>query len=194
MRIVIVGISGCGKTTLATQLAARFDIPRIELDALNWDPGWRNMSIEAPETFIRRVALAVAAPDWVLDGNYSLVRPLVWPRATHLIWLDYDRPVVMARVIRRSLRRAWTRDELWNGNRERWTNMWHPSHPISWAWRHWRGRRAQIEGALESGEYDHLQVIRLRRPAEASGVVAWLIGPQGAPPETPPETPPEIRG
>jgi hypothetical protein len=69
----------------------------------------------------------------VVDGNYGLVRDLVWRRATHLIWLDYERPVIMHRVIRRSLARAVLRTELWAGNRERWLHMLRPSHPIRWA-------------------------------------------------------------
>jgi hypothetical protein len=37
----------------------------------------------------------VAGNASVLDGNYGIVRDLVWRRATHLIWLDYDRPIIM---------------------------------------------------------------------------------------------------
>ncbi len=177
MRVVIVGTSGSGKTTLAKSLAERFALPRIELDALNWGPGWLERSRDEPAEFARLVADAVAAEAWVLDGNYSQVRALVWPRATHLVWLDYERPVVMARVIRRSLARAWHGQELWNGNRERWRNMLRPSHPIRWAWNTWRERRAQIERLIASGEYDHLHAIRLRRPAEALEVPGWLTKP-----------------
>jgi hypothetical protein len=59
----------------------------------------------------------------VVDGNYGPVRDRVWQRATHLVWLDYERPVIMALVISRTLVRAVLRTELWAGNRERWRNM-----------------------------------------------------------------------
>src|SRR5688500_3597481 len=39
-RIIVVGSSGSGKSTLGEQLAARLDVPFIELDALYWEPGW----------------------------------------------------------------------------------------------------------------------------------------------------------
>ena len=41
MRIVVVGTSGAGKTTLARRIAALLMLPHIELDAINWQPGWR---------------------------------------------------------------------------------------------------------------------------------------------------------
>jgi adenylate kinase family enzyme len=174
MRIAVVGTSGSGKTTLAKALAMQLTLPSIELDALNWQAGWRDLSRTDPEEFIRRVTVAIAPEAWVLDGAYGLVRDLVWGRATHLIWLDYERRVVMYRVIRRSLVRATLRTEMWAGNRERWSHMLRPSHPIRWAWNTWHGRRRQFEERLDSDEYAHLVVVRLRRPREAEELVHQL--------------------
>jgi hypothetical protein len=53
------------------------------------------------------------------DGNSAEVRDLLWPHVTTLVWLDYPRRVVMGRVIRRSIRRAGAKLELWNGQRLR---------------------------------------------------------------------------
>jgi adenylate kinase family enzyme len=146
MRIVVVGTSGAGKTTLARRIAALLMLPHIELDAINW----------------------------VVDGNYGPVRDRVWQRATHLVWLDYERPVIMARVISRTLFRAVMRTELWAGNRERWRQMLRPSHPIRWAWTTWRRRRAELEALLGQQAQAHLIVHRVRRPAGADGVVREL--------------------
>jgi adenylate kinase family enzyme len=110
------------------------ELPHIELDAINWQAGWRDLTRHDPEEFVRRVNEAIRAEAWVLDGNYGPVRDRVWPRATHLVWLDYGRPVIMARVISRTLFRAVLRTELWAGNRERWRQLLRPSHPIRWAW------------------------------------------------------------
>jgi hypothetical protein len=52
------------------------------------------------------VTEAIQANRRVVDANYGPVRDIVWTRATHLVWLDYPRPVIMARVIRRSLLRT----------------------------------------------------------------------------------------
>ena len=148
MRIVVIGTSGAGKTTLARAIARQFRLPHIELDAINWQPGWHDIARHDPPEFIRRVAAATQADAWVLDGNYSIVREQVWQRATHLVWLDYARRVVMARVIRRSVVRAILRTELWAGNREQWRHFLHPSHPIRWAWTTWAQRRRETAERL----------------------------------------------
>ena len=174
MRIAVVGTSGSGKTTMASRISAALGIPHIELDALHFEPGWRALSEHDPDEFIQRVAEATAAYAWVADGNYSIVRHLFWGRATHLVWLDYDRPVVMARVIRRSLIRAVFQTELWAGNREDWRRLFHASHPISWAWTTWRRKRVTIGAALASAEHAHLTTLRLRYPREAAAVIPEL--------------------
>src|SRR5215831_10932803 len=107
MRIVVVGTSGAGKTTLARRIADRLQLPHIELDAINWQSEWRDLTRHDPEEFVRRVTEAIQAEAWVVDGNYGPVRERVWKRATHLVWLDYERAVIMARVISRSLLRAF---------------------------------------------------------------------------------------
>ena len=153
MRISVVGTTGSGKTTFAKALAAQLGLPLIEMDALNWQAGWRDLSRADPEEFIRRVTVAIAPEAWALDGAYGLVRDLVWRRATHLIWLDYERRVIMYRVICRSLVTAALRTEMWAGNRERWSHMLRPSHPIRWAWGTWRRRRRDFEERLQRDEY-----------------------------------------
>jgi adenylate kinase family enzyme len=175
MRIVVVGTSGAGKTTLAHRIAASLELPHIELDAINWQSGWRDLTRHDPEEFVRRVNEAIRAEAWVLDGNYGPVRDRVWLRATHLVWLDYERPVIMARVISRTLIRAVLRTELWAGNRERWRHMLRPSHPIRWAWNTWERRRRETAERLAQSECAHLVVFRLRRPSEVRRTIEFLV-------------------
>ena len=175
MRVVVVGTSGAGKTAMATSIASALKLPCIELDRLHWEPNWEALSVTNPNEFVRRVSAAISASDaWVSDGNYGVVRDLIWRRATHLVWLDYSRVVVMHRVIKRSIARAFDQKELWAGNREDWRRWLRPSHPIRWAWSTWRVRRLRFEELLNSAEYRHLVVLRLRTPCDAAKVVDQL--------------------
>jgi len=176
MRIAVIGTAGAGKTTLARAIAARLNLPHIELDAINWQPGWRDLDRHDPHEFVRRVTAAIQAEAWVLDGGYHSIRDILYRRATHLVWLDYERPVIMARVIRRSLLRAILRTELWagTGNRERWRHLLRPSHPIRWAWSTWRRRRRETAERLRKTEYAHLMVLRLQRPRESPQAIELL--------------------
>jgi len=175
MRVVVIGTSGAGKTAMATSIASALNLPCIELDRLHWQANWEALSETNPNEFVRRVSTTISASDaWVSDGNYGIVRDLIWRRATHLIWLDYSRSVVMYRVIKRSFARALDQKELWAGNREDWRNWLRPSHPIRWAWSTWRERRFRFEELLKRVEYRHLVVLRLRSPCDAAAVIDQL--------------------
>lgn len=114
-RIVVVGTTGTGKTTMAQRLADRLRLPHVELDALHWGPNWT----EAPrEIFRARVTGALHGDAWVVDGNYGKVRDLVWSRADTVIWLDYPLWLILWRLASRTTRRVIARETLWNGNRE----------------------------------------------------------------------------
>jgi hypothetical protein len=117
----------------------------------------------------------------VLDGGYSSVRDALFRRATHLVWLDYERRVIMVRVIRRSLLRVVLRTELWagTGNRERWRHLLQPSHPIRWAWSTWDRRRRETAERLVENDYAHLVVLRLRRPREVRRALDLLADAAG---------------
>ena len=108
-----MGTSGSGKTTLGRRLSAALGVPIIELDTINWLSHWYDLSLNEPDQFVRRVALAIAPDAWVSDGKHGLVRRLIWARATDPIWLDYSRAVIMPRIIGRSLWRSLTKAVVW---------------------------------------------------------------------------------
>lgn len=167
-RIVIVGTTGSGKTTLARRLSEQTGIPHIELDALHWGPNWQ----EAPlDTFRERIAAALTESTWIVDGNYSKVRDIVWGGANTLIWLDYTFPLVFTRLIRRTFRRVVQREELWNGNRERWGNVLSRHSLLWWAIKTYPRNRRRYPELLARPEYSHLTVIRLGSP---SATERWL--------------------
>ena len=176
MRISVIGTSGAGKSTFARRLAHAVGSPCVELDAINWQPGWRDLNTHDPAEFRRRVAEAAAAEAWVSDGNYRGVQDLILARATHLVWLDYSRWLVMGRVLRRSLVRALTGRELWagTGNREAFGRWLSKEHPIRWAWDTYDGRRRRFEALFADPALEQLTRHRLRRPSEAGPLIRRL--------------------
>jgi len=152
-------------------LARRLELPHIELDALHWEPNWTEASTEV---FRRRTEEALQADGWVADGNYSKVRDLVWGSADLLVWLDYALPVIMGRLVSRTLRRVITREVLWNGNQEEWRVAFF-SRDSLWLWvlQSYRRRRKQYPVQFARAEYCHLEVLRLRSPRATR---QWLSG------------------
>ena len=181
-RVSVVGTSGSGKSTLARELAAILGVPYLELDAVHHQPGWEPL----PTGEFRRLVAAEAAADgWVIDGNYGKVRDLVWARADTVVWLDLPKRTVMRQIVWRTLRRVSRRQELWNGNRERWRNFsWNPEQSvISWAWHKHASDRAKYAAAAADPANAHLRFVRLASRRDA---VRFLVkarpprGPQGA--------------
>lgn len=170
-RIIVIGISGCGKTTIARRLAQHYGVPHIELDALHWQPNWK---MDDLETFRKKVAQALSGPAWVADGNYGKVRDLAWPRATALVWLDYPLPVILWRLVYRTIKRVITQEKLWNDNRETIRGVFFSKDSLFlYVLKNYRRSRATWGELLSSPEYIHLQVTRLRSPAETR---RWLAG------------------
>jgi adenylate kinase family enzyme len=130
----VQGTSGSGKTTLSAALAEALGVTCLELDGLYQQSNWTPLEIEE---FRARVESFVEQPGWVVDGNYSHVRDILWPLASTILIIDLPKRVVMTRVIKRTFLRIMKRKELWNGNRESWRNVL--SHDpmrniILWAW------------------------------------------------------------
>jgi adenylate kinase family enzyme len=170
-RVVVLGVTSSGKSTLAAELARRFDLCFIELDALHWEPGWQ----EAPlEVFRARVEDAVQAERWAVAGNYHVVRDLIWPKAEALIWLDYPFLTVLWQLTRRTFTRWWTRELLWGTNRERlWSHfkLWSDESLFYWLFKTYRRRRREYPLLFAEPEHRHLNVIRLKNPQDTE---KWL--------------------
>ena len=168
-RFSIGGISGSGKSTVGRAVAARLDLPYVELDALVHGPNWT----EATSDELReRIDAAIDGADgWVVDGNYrSKIGDYVLRRADTLVWLDLPLRICLARAGRRTLGRIRDREELWNGNRETIRNTFFASDSLFvWAVRSHRANRTRIPKYVAANP--HLDVVHLRSPRE---VREWL--------------------
>lgn len=165
-RIIVIGTSGSGKTTMARKIAERLGFPHTELDSLHWEADW----VEAPlDRFQRRATEATTGPCWVLDGNYNKVREITWAAADTLVWLDYPLPLILWRLLGRTLHRVFAREELWSGNRERLVTQFFSRESLFlWAIGSHRRHRTQYPALFQRPEYRHLAVIHLRSPGDAA--------------------------
>jgi adenylate kinase family enzyme len=168
--VLVAGISGAGKTTLASRVAEITGGAHTELDSLFHGPDWTPR-----EQFMADVEAFSAASSWTTEWLYRASRPLLGSRADLMVWLDLPfTTVVLPRVVRRTVRR-WRRHEvLWNGNvepplRTIFTNR---DHIIRWSIRTRRSTADNLAALV--GTRPDLVVVHLRSQREAD---QWLVGP-----------------
>jgi adenylate kinase family enzyme len=167
-RIVIVGSTGSGKTTLARELSRGVEAPHIELDAFNWGPNWTAVS---QDLFRARVSEAVSAERWIVDGNYHVIRDIVWPRADCIVWLNYSLPVVLGRLLRRTARRILTGEPCCNGNRESLRMAFSKESILLWALCTYGRRKKEFPPLLAERAAAGTTIVEHETPAETD---AWL--------------------
>ncbi|MFC7843794.1 adenylate kinase [Streptomyces sp. NPDC057382] len=167
-RILVVGVTGVGKSTLAHILSSRLGLPYHEMDALYFNgPDWATNN-----KLTEDVSRLTAEPHWIIDSlGCPEVRDLLWDRADTVMWLDYSKRVIMPRVLRRSFRRTVTREVLFGGNRETWAGWLSREHPAWWAWSQHGARRREVERRVRDTRFAPLDTLRFRHPNDTA---AWL--------------------
>lgn len=166
-RINVIGTTGSGKSYFAQALARRLGCEYIQMDRLHWQPAWGEST---SEELLAKLASSVKADAWVLDGNYSKTNTVKWQYADTIICLDYSFVRTLYQLLRRTLRRVSTREELWpgTGNIETWRRSFLSSDSILiWFLRTYSKNRSTYETLQFSPKYRHIRIIRLRSPAHA---------------------------
>jgi len=144
-------------------------VPHVELDALFWNAGWQETPLDE---FKERVTAALDADGWVADGNYrSKLGNFVLDQADLVVWLDLPLRTTFWRVLRRTLKRLRTREQLWGTNVETWRDAFLRRDSLLW-WAlkthfRWRRRLPQLVA-----RYPH---VRLRSTREVRQYVK--LGP-----------------
>jgi energy-coupling factor transporter ATP-binding protein EcfA2 len=163
-RILIVGRTGSGKTTLARELAAALGVPHIELDSLYFGPDFST----APLPLLReRTRAAIRGDRWITDGNKRAVRDLVWPRADTIVWLDYPLRVSVWRLAKRACRRASALKEQSaapGADSGLPSQLLAAARGVLTALRSHAGQRREYPRMFADPAHRHLAVVRLRSP------------------------------
>jgi adenylate kinase family enzyme len=100
-RIAIVGCGGSGKSFVARELGRRLNVPVTHLDAVYYDGRWNPLPMEEFEARQREL---VAAPRWVIDGNYNATLHVRLAAADTVIFMDLPTRTCLWGIIARRLR------------------------------------------------------------------------------------------
>jgi adenylate kinase family enzyme len=168
-RIVVAGAAGAGKTTLAARIADATGVPRTEIDAVYWRAGWT-----ANERFVEEVEALVATDEWVTEFQYAQVLPVLAARAELLVRLRPPVPIVLARLLRRTVRRRVRRELLWGVNEESplWTVLTDRNHILRYGLRTFRIVDRWVRDA--SAANPDLRVVQVRSRRDADRLLARL--------------------
>lgn len=172
-RIAVLGTSGCGKTYVAKRLAEILGVPYVCSDAILWGPNWIQ---KPPHDQLSGYDEATRGSAWTFDGNLGNAtkaeNALVLARVDTLVWLDLPFWRVFTQLLARTVRRAWTREELWHGNRESWrVSFLSRDSILLWAIRTYRPNRRRYAEHFVDPAYASLKKVRFTRRRD---IEAWL--------------------
>ncbi len=167
-KIIVVGATGSGKSTLCKKLSAKLNYPYIQLDLLFWKPNWQSSTDE--EFFPKIENVIKENNQWVLDGNYSRTMKITWPMADTVIWIDYPFWVVFYQNFTRAIKRSITREELWpnTNNRESIIRLFSKDSILKWLVQTYPRMKQRYETAINDPQNSHLQFYRLKSRNEVS--------------------------
>jgi len=173
IKFVIIGTSGSGKTTLAKKLSLVLNSNHIELDSYYHGPNWEQATADV---FVQKVSKVINDLDsWIIDGNFQVVRELIWPKANLIIWLDYPFYIVFIRLFKRTIKRFVTKEVLWNDNTEDFfKQLFTKKSVLFWAIKtHWKNGKEFQNILIDETEYAN-KFIRIKRPIKIKDLVSLI--------------------
>lgn len=174
-RVMIIGGSGSGKSTVARRLGNITSLPVIHIDKLFWLPEW----VERPKAERDRLMReAIAAERWIFDGNYSSTFDERAARADTIVFLDIATARRIARVVwRTAIHFGRSRPDMTEGCPER-LNADYLDFVVNWvAGYNRRGARAKALALLE-GSPRQATVHHLTSPRDVERFLAGVATSQ----------------
>src|SRR5260370_26828749 len=97
-KIVIIGSSGSGKTTVSRELGSILDIKVFHMDRLFWQGDWIKVTTDNRVDILEHL---VQEKQWIIEGNYINSTKLHLIAADTIIFLDTPPLVCLLRIIKR---------------------------------------------------------------------------------------------
>lgn len=116
-KIMVLGCSGAGKSTISFKLSDHFQLPIFHMDQLFWKSGW----VESErEEWIAKHEKIMKLPAWVIDGNYHSTMDERLEHTDLIIYMDLPRWMCLWGVIKRRIQyQGKARPEMNEGCKER---------------------------------------------------------------------------
>lgn len=101
-RILVIGCSGGGKSTVSQAIAARFGFTYISIDRdVRWLPGW---NLRSKEEQRQRILERIAGDRWIMDGTSTSSFDVRVARSDIVIWVRMPRLLCIWGAVTRWLR------------------------------------------------------------------------------------------
>lgn len=140
-RILVYGVTGSGKTTLAGRLAAATGLPMYAVDDITWRPGW----VQVPEDEQRaQIEQICSGDEWILDSAYSTWIDVPLARVQLIVGLDYPRWLSLGRLLRRTVARNLDKRPICNGNVETLRTTFSRESILLWHFRSFANKRRRM--------------------------------------------------
>lgn len=162
MRILVIGVSASGKTTFASRLAKKLDLPVTHMDTIQWNPGWQYVGDQA---VLQKLTEISDQDSWIIEGYIvKAARIGLFDKADKILYLDYPGWLSAWRYLKRTLKhRSVPRPEL-------------PGSPEKFSWKFFKlvftkGEVWKLEQLFKENDWDK-KITRFKKPNE---VKAYLI-------------------
>lgn len=155
-RVVIIGCSCAGKSTLARRLGEKNGLPVVHLDQLLWKPGWvENDRAE----FDAKLAAELEKPRWIMDGNFHRTMAMRVARCDTVIYLDFGRMACLWGLAERYWKHyGRVRPDMTQGCPERLDWEF-----VGWIWSYNKRHRADNYALLSGLEGKQVYILKNRR-------------------------------
>lgn len=187
-RIIVGGMMGSGKTTLARTLSSLLHLPHIAVDELYHLEGakeagkWKGSAMDIE--LLRRMDAAIAwSGGWIVEANPWQIPTWVWDdQGTWVLWLDYDNTVNYLQLVQRATCTWWSgqvaaHDEAQDLTPSFWSQF---ANCLELMWIVYRWGAENRNGWRNEKRFQPPRALRFSTPAELQLWVAALRTALGA--------------
>ncbi|GII34624.1 P-loop NTPase family protein [Planotetraspora mira] len=116
-RVAVVGSGGSGKSYVARELGRLLGAPVSHLDSVFFDDEWNSLP---PEKFEAAQRDLVAAPCWVIDGNYNSTLHVRLDACDTVVFMDVPTWAAVWGIVSRQIRHGAGQHSAGVYNRINW--------------------------------------------------------------------------